>query len=144
MINLYSRMFLIDAVSKFRNTEREMWDVYCARTRHAHDDASDYLCAAVEVFLKNDDEDFRDILNRETWNIPPERRGYTVLTDEHLVKRLKRRARRIVRKHRPEFVSPEELSKRLKPVVKKWRSMTEDEIKSFHEFIAQIEADRKK
>ena len=137
-------MFLIDAVSKFRNTEREMWDVYCARTRHAHDDASDYLCAAVEVFLKNDDEDFRDILNRECWNRSSSGKNPGVLSDELLVKRLKRRARRIVRKHRPEFVSPEELSKRLKPVVKKWRTMTEEEIKSFHEFIAQIEAERKK
>lgn len=137
-------MFLIDAVSKFRKTEHEMWDIYCARTCHAHDDAADYLCAAVEVFLKNDDEDFRDILNRECWNSSSAGRNPGVLTDELLVKRLKSRAKRIVRKHCPEFISPEELSKRLKPVVKKWRPMTEEEIKSFNEFIAQIEAERKK
>lgn len=137
-------MFLIDAVSKYRKTEHKMWDIYCARTRHAHDDAADYLCAAVEVFLKNDDEDFRDILNRECWNRSSAGRNPGVLSDELLVKRLKRRAKRIVRKHRPEFVSLEELSKRLKPVVKKWRPMTDEEIKSFNEFIAQIEADRKK
>ena len=132
-------MFLIDAVSKYRNTEHEMWDIYCERTRHAHDDAADYLCAAVEVFLKNDDEDFRDILNRACWN------GEKKPTDEILVKRLKRRAKRIVKKHRPEFVSPEELSKRLKPVVKKWKSkpMSEEEIASFQEFMDMIKDQRK-
>ena len=137
-------MFLIDAVSKFRKTEREMWDIYCARTCHAHDAAADYLCAAVEVFLKNDDENFRDILNRECWNRSSEGKNPPDLTDELLVRRLKSRAKRIVRKHRPEFVSIDVLSERLKPVERKWKPMTEEDIKSFKEFANQIEADRKK
>ena len=144
MINKYSRMFLIDAVCRYRKTEKEMLDLYCARTHHAHDDAAVYLCAAVEAFLKNDDEDFRDILNRECWNQSCVGQHPAVLTDELLVKRLKSRAKRIVRRHRPEFVSLEILSKRLKPVVRKWKPMTEEDIKGFNEFIAQVEADRKK
>lgn len=79
MINEYSRMFLMDAVSKYRNAEHEMWDLYCARTRHAHDVAAAYLCSAVEAFLENGDEDFRDILNRAAWN------GEKTPTDEGLV-----------------------------------------------------------
>ena len=127
-------MFLIDAVSKYRNTEHEMWDIYCERTRHAHDDAADYLCAAVETFLKSDDESFRDILNRACWN------GEKKPTDEILVKRLKRRAKRIVKNHRPEFVTAETLTKRLKPIVKVWKSkpMSEEEKASFHAFLEEI------
>lgn len=105
-------MFLIDAVRKYRNSEYELWKNYCERTRHAHDDAANYLCAAVEAFLENDDESFRDILNRACWN------GEQRPTDDSLVKRLKRLAKRIDKNHRPEFVALKTLTERLKPVAK--------------------------
>ncbi len=138
MINEYSRLFLIDAVSKYRNAEHEMWDIYCARTRHAHDDAAAYLCAAVEAFLENDDENFRDILNRAAWN------GEETPLDEGLVEQLKERAKQIDKEHEPKLITVEELTERLKPVEKEYKPMTEEDIKGFKEFMAQIEADKKK
>ena len=114
MINEHSRLFLIDAVSKYRNAEHEMWDIYCARTRHAHDDAAAYLCAAVEAFLESGDESFREILNRAAWN------GEKVPTDAGLVEILKRRAKLIDEEHKPKFITVEELTERLKPVEKEY------------------------
>lgn len=137
MINEYSRLFLIDAVSKYRNAEHEMWDIYCARTRHAHDEAAAHLCAAVEAFLENDDENFREILNRAAWN------GEDIPTDEGLVEQLKERALQIDKEHEPKFITVEELTERLKPAEKEYRPMTEEGVRNFKELIAQIEADRK-
>lgn len=127
MINEYSRLFLIDAVSKYRNAEHEMWDIYCARTRHAHDDAAAYLCAAVEAFLENDDENFRDIINRAAWS------GEETPTDEGLVEKLKERAMQIDKEHEPKYISVEEFTERLKPVEKEYKPMTEEDIKGFKE-----------
>lgn len=130
-------MFLLDAVCRYRKIEQEMLDLYCSRTHHAHDDAADYLCAAIEAFLENDDEDFRHILKRATWN------GEETPTDESLVGQLKERAIQIDKEHKPRFTTVEQLTERLKPVCKKWKPMTEEDIKGLNEFIAQVEADRK-
>ena len=95
------------------------------------------VATSLVPFLENDDENFREILNRAAWN------GEKVPADAELVEILKRRAKLIDEEHKPKFITMEELTERLKPAEKEYRPMTEEGGRNFKELIAQIEADRK-
>lgn len=133
MISEHAREFLLDAVKRYRDSVNDLYDHINTTTKAEVGNAADYMCAAIEAFLEDDNESYRDRLNTACWN------GEEPPTDESMLAELKARAEELA----PGICSEErktldELREQFKPITRPRKSLTEEDRRSIEEFVEKI------